>query len=185
MLQTSRRLLLATDTEKYTTLYYYCDRLLVLLGKQGIKFTELNMLQFCLILADFLESMGIIDRASSSPSSYNNRFRVMTKAWMKSSFIYLTSDKKKNIEYTQSTLLNLTMQCCSTGTNLRSGVLFFSFFWGAWKKDRLMAGYIVTGSKDRYRRRTFPEPHPLWIKADPNYLDQVNWLRNRSYFQPN
>ena len=36
-----------------------------------------------------------------------------------------------------------------------------------------MAGYIVTGFKDRYRRRTFPEPHPLWIKADPNYLDQV------------
>lgn len=127
MLQTSRRVLLATNTEKYTTLYYYCDRLLVLLGKQGIKFTELNILQFCLILAGFLESMGIIDRASSSPSSYNNRFRVMTKAWMKSSFIYLTSDKKKNIEYTQSTLLNMTMQCCSTGTNLRSGVLFFSF----------------------------------------------------------
>ena len=124
MLQTSRRVLLATYTEKYATFYYYCEsKLLVLLEKQGIKFTELNILQFCLILAGFLESfsffvlIGIIYRASSSPSSYNNRFRVMTKAWMKSSFIYLTSDrKKKNIEYTQSTLLNLTMQCCSTGT---------------------------------------------------------------------
>ena len=163
----------------------------MLLGKQGIKFTEFrNILQSCLLLAGFLQSfsffvlMGIIYRASSSPSSYNNRFRIMTKAWMKSSFIYLTSDKKKNIEYTQSTLLNLTMKCRSAGINLRSVVLFF-FFWGAWKKDRLIAGYIVTGSKDRYRRRTFPEPHPLWIKADPNYLDQVNWLRNWSYFQPN
>ena len=124
MLQTSRRVLLATYTEKYATFYYYCEsKLLVLLEKQGIKFTELNILQFCLILAAFLEPfsffvlMRIIYRASSSPSSYNNRFRVMTKAWMKSSFIYLTSDrKKKNIEYTQSTLLNLTMQCCSTGT---------------------------------------------------------------------
>lgn len=184
-------MLLPTNTEKYTTFYYYCEsKLLVLLGKQGIKFTELNILQFCLMLAGFLQSfsffvlMGIIYRASSFPSSYNNRFRVMTKAWMKSSFIYLTSDKKKNIEYTQSTLLNLTVQCCSTGTNLRSGVLFFFFFWGAWKKNRLMAGYIGTGSKARYRRRTFPELHLLWIKADPNYLDQVNWLRNRSYFQP-
>lgn len=191
MLQTSRRVLLATNTEKYTTFYYYCEsKLLVLLGKQGIKFTELNILQFCLMLAGFLQSfsffvlMGIIYRASSFLSSYNNRFRVMTKAWMKSSFIYLTSDKKKNIEYTQSTLLNLTVQCCSTGTNLRSGVLFFLFFWGSWKKNRLMAGYIGTGSKARYRRRTFPELRLLWIKADPNYLDQVNWLRNRSYFQP-
>ena len=35
-------------------------------------------------------------------------------------------------------------------------------------------------SKAWFRRRTFHQPNLIHIKADPNHLDRLNWLRRRS-----
>ena len=39
---------------------------------------------------------------------------------------------------------------------------------------------LLCECKARFRRRTFYEPNLIWIKADPNYLDRLNWFRRRS-----
>ena len=36
-----------------------------------------------------------------------------------------------------------------------------------------------TNCKPRFRRPTFHEPNLIRIKADPNYLDRLNWFRHR------
>ena len=40
--------------------------------------------------------------------------------------------------------------------------------------------FSLLTNKARFRRRTFHESNLIRIKADPNYLDQLNWFRRPS-----
>ena len=46
--------------------------------------------------------------------------------------------------------------------------------------NKIKPNYIVNA---RFRRRSFHEPNLVRIKADPNYLDRLNWFRRQTRFK--